>query len=49
MIDLYDATMSSVALLLENRQRLEDMARWIAGVDIEDKPHADGPFPIEHT
>ncbi|MBL8496785.1 type IV secretory system conjugative DNA transfer family protein [Nitrosomonas sp. JL21] len=49
MIDLYDAKLSSVALLLENRKRLEDMARWIAGVDIEDKPHPDGPFPIEHT
>lgn len=49
MIDLYDATLSSVALLLENRQRLEDMARWIAGVDIDGKPHPEGPFPIEHT
>ncbi|PXX07107.1 type IV secretion system protein VirD4 [Nitrosomonas ureae] len=49
MIDLYHATLSSVALLLENRQRLEDMARWIAGVDIEGKPHPNGPFPIEHT
>lgn len=49
MIDLYDAMLSSVALLLENRQRLEDMARWIAGVDIEGKPHPEGPFPIEHT
>lgn len=49
MVDLFDATLSSVALLLENRQRLEDTARWIAGVDIEGKPHPDGPFPIEHT
>jgi type IV secretion system protein VirD4 len=49
MVDLYDATLSSVALLIENRTRLGDMARWMAGVDIEDKPHPDGPFPIEHT
>lgn len=49
MVDLFDATLSSVALLLENRQRLEDTARWIAGVDIEGKPHPDGPFPIEQT
>lgn len=49
MVDLYDATLSSVALLIENRIRLEDMARWVAGVDIEDKPHPDGPFTIEQT
>jgi type IV secretion system protein VirD4 len=49
MVDLFDATLSSVALLLENHQRLEDTARWIAGVDIEGKPHPDGPFPIEQT
>lgn len=49
MVDLYDATLSSVALLIENRTRLEDMARWVAGIDIEGKPHPDGPFPIEHT
>ena len=49
MVDLFDATLSSVALLLENRQRLEDTCRWIAGIDIEGKPHPDGPFPIEHN
>ncbi len=49
MVDLYDATLSSVALLIENRTRLEDMARWVTGVDIEGNPHPDGPFPIEHT
>lgn len=49
MVDLYDATYSSVALLIEDRTRLEDMARWIAGVDLEGNPHPDGPFPIEHT
>jgi len=25
------------------------MARWVAGVDIEGKPHPDSPFPIEQT
>ena len=49
MVDLHDATLSSVALLIENRTRLCDMARWIVGVDIQDKPHPDGLFPIEQT
>ena len=49
MIELHHATLSSVALLIENRTRLDDMARWVAGVDIEGNPHPDGPFPIEHT
>lgn len=49
MVDLYDATLSSVSLLIENRTRLEDTARWVAGVDFEDKLHPDGPLPIEHT
>ncbi|MCP5244898.1 MAG: type IV secretory system conjugative DNA transfer family protein [Burkholderiales bacterium] len=49
MVDLYDATYSSVALLIEDRTRLEDMARWVAGVDLEGKPHPEGPFPIEQT
>ncbi len=49
MVDLFDTTLSSVALLKENRTRLEDMARWVAGIDIEGNPHPDGPFPIEHT
>ncbi|PTN12489.1 type IV secretory system conjugative DNA transfer family protein [Nitrosomonas aestuarii] len=49
MVDLFDATLSSVALLIENRTRLEDMARWVAGVDLEGKAHPEGPFPIERT
>ncbi len=49
MIELFDTTLSSIALLIENRTRLEDMARWVAGVDIEGNPHPDGPFPIEQT
>ncbi|MGH8547554.1 MAG: type IV secretory system conjugative DNA transfer family protein [Methylococcales bacterium] len=47
MIEEYDATLSRVALLIEDRQRLENHARWLAGVDLEGKPHPDGPFPIE--
>lgn len=49
MIAEYDATLSSVALLIEDRQRLEDHVRWIAGVDIKGKPHPDGAFPIEQA
>ncbi len=49
MVDEYDATFSSAALLIEDRQRLEDMARWMAGVDLDGKPHPGGPFPIEQT
>jgi type IV secretion system protein VirD4 len=49
MVDLYDATFSSVALLIEDRTRLGDMARWVAGVDIEGNPHPDGPFPIKRA
>lgn len=49
MVELHDATLSSVALLIENRTRLEDTARWVAGVDLEGRPHPEGPFPIEHT
>ncbi len=49
MIEEYDATLSSVSLLIEDRLRLEDHARWIAGLDINGKPHSDGAFPIEQT
>jgi type IV secretion system protein VirD4 len=49
MIEGYYATLSSVALLIEDRTRLEDHARWIAGVDLEGKPHPGGAFPIEQA
>ncbi len=49
MVDLFDTTLSSVAVLIENRTRLEDTARWVAGIDIQGKPHPDGPLPIEQT
>jgi type IV secretion system protein VirD4 len=47
MIEEYDATLSRVALLIEDRSRLEDHARWLVGVDVEGNPHPDGAFPIE--
>lgn len=46
MINGYDATLSSAALLIKDRQDLEDHARWIAGVDLDGKPHPDGAFPV---
>lgn len=49
MVDLFDALLSSVALLLEHRQKLEDTARFVSGLTLDGKPHPDGPFPIEHT
>jgi type IV secretion system protein VirD4 len=49
MINLYEATLASVSLLLEDRVRFEHHLRWIIGVDLEGKPHKDGPLPIEST
>lgn len=49
MVDGYDATLSNVALLIEDRLRLEFIARWVLGVDLNDNPHPNGPFPIEQT
>ncbi len=49
MIEKYDATLSKAALLIEDRARLEDHARWIAGVDMEGKPHPGGAFLIEQA
>ena len=47
MIEGYYATLSSAALLLEDRKRLEHNLRWIVGVDLKGKPLKDGPMPIE--
>lgn len=47
MIDQHDATLSSVALLIEDRDKLENTACWIAGVNIDGSPHPGGPMPIE--
>ena len=49
MVEGYDATFSSVALLSEDREALEYNLRWITGVDINGAPMADGPLPIEQT
>ncbi len=49
MVEEYEATLSSVALLIEDRDRLEDTARWVAGINLEGEPLAGGPMPIERT
>ncbi|MCR9261215.1 MAG: type IV secretory system conjugative DNA transfer family protein [Pseudomonadaceae bacterium] len=49
MVEEYDATLSSAALLIEDRDALERNARWIIGVDLEGKPLPAGPMPIEQT
>lgn len=49
MVEEYDATLSSVALLIEDRTRLEDNLRWVAGLGLEDNPLPEGPMPIERT
>lgn len=47
MIEGRDATLSSVALLIQDRQALEHNLRWVVGVDLEDKPLPEGAMPIE--
>lgn len=49
MVEAYDATLSSVALLIENREAFEHHLRWVAGVDLDGKPLSGGPMPIAHT
>ena len=49
MVEEYEATLSSVALLIEDRERLAHHFRWLAGVDLEGKPLPEGPMPIEQT
>lgn len=49
MVEEYDATLSSVALLIENRDLLEKNLRWLVGVDLEGEPLPDGPMPIEQA
>lgn len=49
MIESYDANLSSVALLIEDRNELEYNLRWIVGVDLEGKPLEGGALPIEQT
>ncbi|WP_317931931.1 type IV secretory system conjugative DNA transfer family protein [Halioxenophilus sp. WMMB6] len=47
MIEGRDATLSSVALLIEDREALEHNLRWVVGIDLEGNPLPDGPMPIE--
>lgn len=47
MIEGRDATLASVALLIEDREALEHNLRWVVGIDLEGKPLAEGPMPIE--
>jgi len=47
MIEGRDATLSSVALLIQDRKALEHNLRWVIGVDHEDKPLPEGAMPIE--
>ena len=49
MIYEHDATLSAAALLIEDRNQLENMAAWVAGVNLDGTPHPEGPMPIEQT
>ena len=49
MVEGYAATLSSVALLIEDRKALEHNLRWIVGIDLEGKPLAGGAMPIEQA
>ncbi|MEW8333951.1 MAG: type IV secretory system conjugative DNA transfer family protein, partial [Candidatus Thiodiazotropha sp.] len=48
-VEGYDATFSSVALLIEDRVALEHNLRWVLGIDLEGKPLPEGPMPIEQA
>lgn len=47
MIDGRDATLSSVALLIDDREALENSLRWVLGIDHEGKSLPEGAMPIE--
>ena len=47
MIEGRDATLASVALLIEDREALEHNLRWVVGIDLEGKPLPEDPMPIE--
>ncbi len=49
MVDEYDATLSAVALTVEDRNAFEHHMRWVVGVDLEGKPLPEGPLPIEQA
>ncbi|MCG7927712.1 MAG: type IV secretory system conjugative DNA transfer family protein [Candidatus Thiodiazotropha taylori] len=46
MVDGKDATLASVALLLEDRDAFENNLRWILGIDLEGSPLPEGAMPI---
>lgn len=47
MFNGYDATLGDVSRLLEDRQAIEDELRAIVGVDVNGKPHPNGPLALE--
>lgn len=47
MVEGYDATLASVALLLEDRSAFENHMRWLVGVGGDGHPLPEGPMPIE--
>ncbi len=49
MVEGYDATLASVALLIEDRRAFENNLRWVMGVDLEGKPLPEGPISIERA
>jgi len=49
MVEEYDATLSSVALLIEDRIRLEQHARWIVGIDDDGNATPGERFALEQT
>ena len=49
IIEGYEAALSSVALLLEDRRALEHNLRWVVGVDLGGKPLPEGPMPMEEA
>lgn len=49
MLEGYGASLSSVALMIEDRQSLEDHLRWIVGIDVLGQPLPTGPMAIEKS
>ncbi|MEW8372662.1 MAG: type IV secretory system conjugative DNA transfer family protein [Candidatus Thiodiazotropha sp.] len=47
MVEENNATLASVALLLEDREAFENNLRWVLGIDLEGNPLPEGAMPIE--